>query len=471
MDVCLSNALENLQLTSPKIQKDIVSAIAFETLDVIMRDIGVRLFSILVDESRDVSVKEQMSVVLRYVNQKGQDYIDHLFSRFNLSISSLRGQGYDGASNMRDEYNGLKSLILKENPSAFYIHCFAHQLQLALVAVASKHAEIETFFTLVNKVVNVVGGSAKQCDLLREKKRLEVVESLNLVDVVEMIATDDTSCGNLHLMKKVLGISDELSKSLQRRDQDIVNAMKLVKISKERLQATRDNEWESFLRTVSCFCERYNIDVPNMDDMFIPLGRSQRNTQEISNLHHFRVDFFYAIIDMQIQELNDRFFEVNSDLLLCVACLCPDNSFSAFNKDKLIQLCEYYPKDFKPIEILAFEEQIQTYIIDMRSHKDFEGLQGLNDLAETLVVTKKHEVYPLVYRLVTLALILPVATATVERVFSAMKIVKNRLRNRMGDQWLSDSLVAYIESDVLDNIDNDVIIQRFQSMKTRRLQL
>ncbi|XP_022883585.1 uncharacterized protein LOC111400400 [Olea europaea var. sylvestris] len=273
---------------------------------------------------------------------------------------------------MRSEYNGLKALILKENPSAFNIHCFAHQLQLALVTMASKHAEIETFFTLVNKVVNVVGRSAKQCDLLQEKKRLEVVESLNLGE-----------------------ISSELSKSLQKKDQDIVNAMKLVKIN----------------------------------DMFIPLGRSRRNTQEITNLHHFRVDFFYAIIDMQIQELNDRFSEVNSNLLLCVACLCPDNSFSAFNKDRLIQLCEYYPKDFKPIEILALKEQIQTYIIDMRTHKDFEGLQGLSDLTKTLVVTKKHEVYPLVYRLVTLALILLVATATVERVFSAMKIVKNQLRN------------------------------------------
>ncbi|XP_022883586.1 uncharacterized protein LOC111400401 [Olea europaea var. sylvestris] len=67
-DVCLSNAPENHQLISPKIQKDIVSAIAFETLDVIMRDIGDRLFSILVDESHDVSMKEQMSIVLRYVN-------------------------------------------------------------------------------------------------------------------------------------------------------------------------------------------------------------------------------------------------------------------------------------------------------------------------------------------------------------------------------------------------------------------
>ena len=67
-----------------------------------------------------------------------KEAIDGLFSRHGLSISRLRRQGYDGASNMQGEFNGLKTLILKENPCAFYIHCFAHQLQLALVAVAKK---------------------------------------------------------------------------------------------------------------------------------------------------------------------------------------------------------------------------------------------------------------------------------------------------------------------------------------------
>ena len=45
----------------------------------------------------------------------------------------------------------------------------------------------------------------------------------------------------------------------------------------------------------------------------------------------------------------------------------------------------------------------------------------------------------------SLALTLPVATATVEIAFSAMKIVKNRLRSRMNDQWMNDSLIVYIE--------------------------
>ncbi|XP_073138927.1 uncharacterized protein [Henckelia pumila] len=76
----------------------------------------------LVDESRDVSKKEKMSVVIRYVDSSGhvserfigiehvtstialslKASIDKTFSRYNLIISKLRGQGFDGASNMQD---------------------------------------------------------------------------------------------------------------------------------------------------------------------------------------------------------------------------------------------------------------------------------------------------------------------------------------------------------------------------------
>ena len=63
------------------------------------------------------------------------------------------------------------------------------------------------------------------------------------------------------------------------------------------------------------------------------------------------------------------------------------------------------------------------------------------------------------------------ATTSVERAFSAMKIVKNRLRNRMGDSLMNDCLITYIEKDVFEMVDNEAIIQRFQNMKTRRGQL
>ena len=74
---------------------------------------------------------------------------------------------------------------------------------------------------------------------------------------------------------------------------------------------------------------------------------------------------------------------------------------------------------------------------------------------------KKNVSYLLVYSLVTLILILPVATAIVERAFSAMNIIKNQLRNRIGDQWMNDCLVIYIEKDIFKTIECEEIMQRF----------
>ena len=90
---------------------------------------------------------------------------------------------------------------------------------------------------------------------------------------------------DLHLMKGVLGISNELSQALERKDQDIVNAMKLVDISKQRLQVMRDDGWNTLLEEVSAFCAKNNIDVPDMDDLYQP--RPRRKAQNMKNSHHY----------------------------------------------------------------------------------------------------------------------------------------------------------------------------------------
>ena len=105
--------------------------------------------------------------------------VEDLCCRHGLSLFRLHGQGYDGASNMQGQFNGLKTLIMKENKSAYYVHRFAHQLQLALVAVAKNHNKIATFFNFVAILVNIVGGSRKRQDLLREKQATRVVESVH----------------------------------------------------------------------------------------------------------------------------------------------------------------------------------------------------------------------------------------------------------------------------------------------------
>ena len=89
------------------------------------------------------------------------------------------GLGYDGASNMQGDTNGLKTLIFKESKSAFYVHCFVHQLQLTLIAVAKNHINIAEFFYVVSNLVTVVEGSCKKRDAQFAKIKEELEKGVN----------------------------------------------------------------------------------------------------------------------------------------------------------------------------------------------------------------------------------------------------------------------------------------------------
>jgi hypothetical protein len=68
-------------------------------------------------------------------------------------------------------------------------------------------------------------------------------------------------------------------------------------------------------------------------------------------------------------------------------------------------------------------------------------------------------------------LTLTVSTTTTERAFSAMKIVKTRLRNRMEDDFLTNYLIVYIVKEIAKRFTIDMIIDNFYYMKEQRAQL
>ncbi|XP_018455197.1 uncharacterized protein LOC130496927 [Raphanus sativus] len=547
--VVLNNAPKNNQMTSPPIQKDIAHCFAEEVTKSVIQEINNDVFGLLVDESADISDKEQMAVVFRFVDKFGlvkerfvglshvketssstlKDAIDDLFSKHGLSLKKVRGQGYDGASNMKGEFNGLRSLILRESRSAYYVHCFAHQLQLVVVAGAKKHFEVGEFFDMVHVLLNVVGASCKRKVMLTESNRKRMEEEISkgkmktgtglnqdlslkrpgytrwgshyktllrlvvmfpcVIEVLEHIEKEGTD-GNkrqqaygllkyfqtfgfvfhLHLMLVVLGLTNNLSKALQKRDQEILNAVSLVESTKRQLQKLRDEGWDDFVAEVYSFSEKNNTEVPNMDEDFVDSRRPRRKTG-ITNLHHYKVECFYTVLDLQLQEFNDRFDEVNSELLICMASLSPIDSFVQFDKSLLVRLAELYPDDFSCVERRSLEQQLDIYLDNVKKDQRFFNLESIGDLARVLVETRKHLSHPLVYRLLKLCLILPVATASVERCFSAMNIVKTASRNSIGDEFLSDCLVCFIEKQILDTVTNETIIKRFQSMSERRVHL
>ncbi|XP_016165048.1 zinc finger MYM-type protein 1-like [Arachis ipaensis] len=175
------------------IEKEILHVLATMVRNSIRKDIGDAKFCIIIDEARDESKKEQMAIVLRFVDVDGfvrERFFDlvhvsdtnalilkkelvSLLSIYNLQIENIRGQGYDGASNMRGEWNGLQALFLNDCRQAYYVHYFAHRLQLALVAASRKVLQIHEFFTQLTAIVNIVSASYKRHDQLQEAQEIE----------------------------------------------------------------------------------------------------------------------------------------------------------------------------------------------------------------------------------------------------------------------------------------------------------
>ncbi|KAL7116926.1 hypothetical protein ACP275_03G037400 [Erythranthe tilingii] len=498
----------NEKYISPTIQKEILHIIASKVRNIIREDI---------DESK----KEQMALVLRFVDKIGvlqeclfdivsvkdttsltlKHELPTIFCHDALSIDNLRGQGYDSASNMRGELNGLQSLFLKDCSYAYYIHCFAHRLQLALVAASR---ELDSF-------VNIVGASCKRTGELITAQQAEISHLISINElgtgsganqignlqragntrwgshfssvcswkkmfsatgsVLQTIISDGAnysqrgdadSAYTAMTSFQIMGVTDVLCQTLQQRSQDILNAMNLVSTTKQLLQNLRDDGWDSIFNDVNLFCQSNEVDVrvvemPDMNSIYkVGRGKSihQPRDTNITMEHHFHFDIFVTTIDTQMEEFNEQTME-----LLTLSCaLDPSDSFKSFKVDDICTLVDkYYPADFTEQDRLLLKFQLQQYHLDMTKHQDLCHLSTLAPLCEGLTETGKSKVYYLVDRLIRFILLLP--------------LTKTRIRSKMEDGFLGDCMLLHIERDIADLFSTYSIIDEFYSKKKRRAQL
>ncbi|XP_071835292.1 52 kDa repressor of the inhibitor of the protein kinase-like [Apostichopus japonicus] len=128
------------------------------------------LFGIQADEVTDVSNKEQLGLVLRYlVNDKPVERIVEFIECENitglalakqildkidgigLSMNECRSQSYDGAGNMAGLRRGCASRISNLHPKAVYYYCMSHDLNLA-VSKSCNLPEMQVMLDAVKQV-------------------------------------------------------------------------------------------------------------------------------------------------------------------------------------------------------------------------------------------------------------------------------------------------------------------------------
>ncbi|KAL4290170.1 hypothetical protein GQ457_14G001000 [Hibiscus cannabinus] len=457
-----------------------VTVLSNKVKNVIREEIGDAKFCVIVDEARDHAKREQISIVLRYVDKNGyvkerffglvhvkdivastlKDGICFALSQYNLDVHNIRGHGYDGASNMRGEWNGLQALI-RSLQSGKGLHQIG-TLQRPGDTRWSSHLKsvsslINMFSATCEVLLNIIDDGATSTQRAVADATYEALTSFEFVFI-------------LHLMKKVLEISDMLCQTLQQKSQDILNAMHLVSSTKSLLQKLRDEGWDDLIVKVRSFCDSINIPIPDLNVHYVARkGRNCLQQDGITLEHHYKIDIFNNVIDTQLQELNDKFSDHTMELFTLSSALDPKEMHTSFRIDDICQLVQkFYPSDFAEHEMMQLRMQFEHFD-HVRQLLDFKSLETISALCQWLVKTRKSEIYPLVYRVVTLILTLPVSTATTERSFSVMNIIKNKLRNKIEDEFLSNCLLLYIEKEIVETFDVDSIISDFCDMKERRV--
>lgn len=97
-----------------------------------------------------------------------------------------------------------------------------------------------------------------------------------------------------------------------------------------------------------------------------------------------------------------------------------------------------------------------------------EECTTLPDIYRKLISDQLKYVFPNVEIALRIVLCMMVTNCTGERSFSRLKLIKNNLRNRMGQRRLNRLSLMCIESDILKKIDFQPIIQQFTIKKCRK---
>jgi len=202
------NDIVKKKITGPKnarylhhsIQNEIIHIMASMILKKISSEVKECVyFSILADETKDISKTEQLSIVLRYffdgeIKERflgftplnGLDAnslflkIKEMLHTCQIDINNCVAQTYDGASVMRGHINGVQTIFKKEVPQVYYMHCTNHRLNLVLVDIAKNNEEADVFFTLVQDLYVFVSGSNIHIKFIELQKQVLNIKPIEL---------------------------------------------------------------------------------------------------------------------------------------------------------------------------------------------------------------------------------------------------------------------------------------------------
>ena len=427
----------------------------------------------------------------------------------NIDFSKCRGQAYDGASVMSGAYTGLQARLQKMEKNAKYVHCAAHRLNLVLNDAVNGVEGASNFFKIIGELHNFFSASVKRWKELHGKigttvavkklcatrwaSREDALKSLHnhYPDIMRALTEiilkgkgaerseaqgfkNKLSDFNFILMLttfyRIFQVIGPISKDLQSESIDMIYAERRLNDACAYIKELR--QWfhhikGSAVKKAELWGFESDFKDKRLSKVPMRLGELSQDERIEDPEKRFEVESFNPIMDIILARLEERFKSFK----------CVVNKFRVLNPnflrntsdEKIIELseilCEEYNDDlnsmFFPSEMLSFRKVMSDEI---------NSANDIKDLAISLICGPSSLTASLqgVVDAYILFLTLPVTSATNERTFSKLKLIKSYSRSVMSQNRLSGLALLSIEKETASKVDLDKLIDTFASVNIRR---
>ncbi|KAK7925889.1 hypothetical protein WMY93_008199 [Mugilogobius chulae] len=502
---------------SHDILNEMIEIMAHDVLRTLLKEIkSAEFFAVILDETSDITVKEQVSICLRFINddlepeevfvgfyETASTTADALFQllqdaliRLSLPFSKCRGQCYDGASNVSGVRNGLQARVQQIEPRAQYTHCTAHVLNLVVHDVTENIVTCRNFMTLIRDLITLIRNSPKRLAWFQQFQRKDspslrplcptrwtlTTASLRsiagnygaLLTFLEDLALNDKSetggkanglainlqkfgtYFSLHLMLKFFSRVETVSIALQKKQLHMQKARQMIDTLRDDIKSFRQEGFSQLWKDTVAAASELQLESPAVPR---PRKRPRRledgNALEHSFTHaeDFYRQLYFEIIDTAATSLDCRF------------------SPSVFKYMHEVEDFVTGKGDCKTITEFHGDDLDETRL---KLHRDmcidFARQQGIHlDTFDDVVSFLKcdqgkylRDMLPEMTKLIKLALTSPVTSCTSERSFSSLRRLKSYLRSTMGQARLNHATLLNCHKTIsrqqnLDDIANEFI--------------
>lgn len=455
-------------------------------------------FSLMFDESTDVSVSQNLIIYIRYLSVdkvsarvepatsflaiRGlfranaesitREILDVLCEK-QIPLDKLVGVATDGAAVMTGKKSGVVQRLKEIQPDVIATHCIAHRLALSCGGAADKIPYLVKFQGLLNDIFKYFRNSGKNSASLQAiqsivqqasncRKFKEVFHTrwlsfdgalqalLQNYDSLVSLFLEESSGKALslhkpitcykflyvaHYLADVMDHLSRLSKMYQKSDLDFTDVNPLLEATIQSIRELKESKTGATLK-------KFLLSAPSTptedDDGLTTFQFGPHTVRDGPQQRKEAQSACDSFADFVIQNLHQRFSSTDDSSTLTSLTRLFNPALRLEEKDEDIKNVSTYLKQECTEEMKSF-----LRFVEKKIENGHQTLQTTKDVAQ--YGAKHDEQYPSIATAARRLLISPVSTVDCERGFSRQNLIKTAIRNRITISNLENLMMISIE--------------------------